>query len=98
MDQQGKEALPTLYECLEPIYDGNALVRPGGRLSIFCEGAMWVVKLDLPFEVLTCRIAASSLPNCLLEMDTYLRSPGRVLSPGYSGKKKKLTALDAVIE
>jgi hypothetical protein len=97
-DEVGRMTLPVLYECVVPTYDGTKLTRPAGKITITVEGAHWRVQLDLPYECLTCRLASSSLAECLSDLNAYLASGKAIFSPGWSRSKKALPTLDAAVE
>lgn len=97
-DEEGQMTLPVLYECLVPQYDGAALLRPAGKLSITVEGVYWRVQLDLPYERLTCRMYGVSLASALSDMNKLLGSGTAVFGPMFDRNKKKLPRLDDAIE
>jgi len=98
VDEETAMALPTLYECLLPQYEGSTLLRPAGKLSLSVEGVYWRVQLDLPYERLTCRMYCQSLASALSDLNRYLASGQAVFSPMYEKSKKPLPRLDAVVE
>lgn len=97
-DDEGKMALPVLYECLIPRYEGIELKRQAGKLTIQVEGAHWRITLDCPGERITTRIACPSLVTCLQELNEKLGNGGVVWSPGYERNKKALPTVDALIQ
>jgi len=97
-DEEAQMALPVLFECLMPQYEGTKLLRPAGKLSITPEGVYWRVQLDLPYERLTCRMYGPSLASCLSDLNAYLGSGKAVFGPMFEKNKKPLPRLDAPIE
>lgn len=97
-DEEGQMSLPVLFECLLPQYDGSALTRPGGKISIAVEGVYWRVQLDLPYERLTCRMFGASLATVMADMNAYLGTGKAVFAPMFDRQKKKLPRLDEVVE
>lgn len=81
-----------------PIYDGSALTRQPGKLTITPEGAHWRISVDCPTEVLTCRIAVPSLWECLEAVERVLVAGHVTWSPGWTRTKKKLPVLDELIQ
>lgn len=90
--------LPVLYECLAPQYDGPALTRPAGKVTITVEGVYWRVQIDLPYERLTCRLFGASLATALSDLNCYLGSGKAIFAPMFDRVKKKLPRLDEPIE
>lgn len=97
-DQEGAMALPVLYGCLVPVYEGNDLKRQPGKLTIVVEGAHWRITLDCPGEKITTRIACPSLVTCLQELNEKLSSGHVVWSPAYERNKKALPTVDSIIQ
>lgn len=97
-DEEGQMVLPVLFECLIPQYDGNALTRPGGKLSVSVEGAYWRLQLDMPYERLTVRMFSASLSSALSDLNAYLGSGKAVFAPMFERNKKPLPRLDKPVE
>jgi hypothetical protein len=97
-DEEGQMTVPVLFECLTPQYAGQALTRPGGKLTISVEGVYWRVQLDLPYERLTVRMYCHSLSSVMSDLNAYLGSGTAVFSPMFERNKKALPRLDKPIE
>ena len=97
-DEEAQMALPVLYGCLVPQYDGSTLIRPAGKLSITVEGVYWRVQLDMPYERLTVRMFAGSLVTLLQDLNKHLPSKECVFAPMFERNKKPLPRLDKPIE
>ena len=97
-DQKALAELPTLCECLLPVYEGTTLIRQAGRISISVEGAHWKVSLDCPSERLATTFAAESLADCLASLEAALKAGHVVWRPGYNKSKKPLPTIDELIQ
>lgn len=90
--------VPTLLECLLPVYEGNKLVRAAGKLSIAPEGAHWRVKLDCPTEIISTSMAVASLVDIFDELEAYLASGKAVWSPGWKKNGRQLPTVDDLLQ
>ncbi len=97
-DEEAQIALPVLYGCMVPQYDGQTLTRPAAKLSITVEGVYWRVQLDLPYERLTVRMFAASLCTLLQDLNSHLPTKECVFAPMFERNKKPLPRLDKPIE
>jgi len=97
-DPEAEMALPSLFPCMMPQYDASTMTRQAGKITIQAEGAHWRVQLDLPTEVLTGRIAASSLVTALQELNLAIHEKRIAWSPGWQRQKKKLPTVDELIQ
>jgi hypothetical protein len=89
--------LPTLLECLLPVYEGNKLVRAQGKLTIVPEGAHWRVKLDCPTEIISTSMAVDSLVDMFEQFEAHLASGKAVWSPGWKKSGRQLPTVDDLI-
>lgn len=90
--------LPVLFACLIPQYEGSALIRPAGKLTLTVEGVYWRVQVDFPYERLTVRMFGASLSTALSDMNAYLGTGKAVFAPMYDRQKKKLPRLDDPVQ
>lgn len=97
-DQEAMLALPQLLDALLPVYEGSALIRQAGKLTIKPEGAHWIVQVDCPTEVLVGRIVCSTLGECLSSLNAAIGNRTVVWSPGWSKSKKALPTVDELIK
>lgn len=91
-------ALPTLMECMMPVYEGSKLIRAPGKLTMYPEGAHWRIKLDCPTEVLTTSFATDSLVGVMEAMEAHLASGNAVWAPGWKKSKNHVPTVDDVIQ
>lgn len=97
-DPKTAELWPSLWACLNPVFEGATLRRQAGKITIKIIGPNIIVTVTNPTEILDIDIVVTSLTTAFEEVDAALKSGNFHVKPAWQkNKKKPPTILDEVI-
>jgi len=96
-DPDTRSRWPRLYDVMVPKFEGTKQTWGGGRLSVRCEGASWIVSIEVAQAQLSSTMHCVSLTTAFDVIERCLEEDTLFWGPSWQKRKKKLPTLDEVV-